>query len=104
MLSLIEQETIITYNAQEDFAEVYSCYPPTIRKLDKFCQENPGEWKLLRADGLGKTYTCPKNLISLRGKTKKMNWTPEQMEKLSKQGKTIQVTRRLKATDKGTAL
>lgn len=42
-LSLIEQETIITYNAAEDLAEVYTCYPPMIRKLDKLAEENPEE-------------------------------------------------------------
>lgn len=103
-LSLLEQETIITYNAQEDFAEVYTCYPPMIRKLDKLTHENPEEWKVLRADAMGKTYTCPKGLVSLRCKTKKMNLTDEQRARLSEQGKASQEARRLRSTNRGTDL
>lgn len=78
----IEQETVITYNAQEDFAEVYTCYPPMIRKLDKLAQKNPEEWKILRGDQIGKTYTCPKNLITLRSKsTPKKELTEEETQK-----------------------
>ena len=81
-LSLLEQETIITYNAQEDFAEVYTCYPPMIRKLDKLAQENPEEWKILRGDQVGKTYTCPKEFIKFQ--TRKRILTDEQKKELAK--------------------
>lgn len=83
-LSLIEQETIITYNAAEDFAEVYTCYPPMIRKLDKLAEENPEEWKILREQGNGKTYTCPKGLITLRSKSpKRAEMTEEQKQRMA---------------------
>ena len=95
-LSLLEQETIITYNAQEDFAEVYTCYPPMIRKLDKLAQENPEEWKILRGDQIGKTYTCPKSLITLRSKsTPKKELTEEEKEKLAERVRHARETRRL---------
>ena len=81
-LSLLEQETIITYNAQEDFAEVYTCYPPMIRKLDKLAQENPEEWKILRGDQIGKTYTCPKEFVKFQ--TRKRILTDEQKKELAK--------------------
>ena len=81
-LSLLEQETIITYNAQEDFAEVYTCYPPMIRKLDKLAQENPEEWKILRGDQIGKTYTCPKEFIKFQ--TRKRILTDELKKELAK--------------------
>lgn len=70
-MPLIEQETIITFNAEEGFAEIYSCHPSQIRKLDKLCKDNPEDWKVLRADQIGKVYTCPKELISLRSKRNK---------------------------------
>lgn len=93
-LSLIEQETIITYNAQEDFAEVYTCYPPMIRKLDKLTQENPEEWKVLRADAMGKTYTCPKGLVSLRSKTAlKKELTEAQKQKARERMERINANR-----------
>lgn len=34
-----EQETIITYNAADERAQIYTCYPPMIRKLDKLAAE-----------------------------------------------------------------
>ena len=59
-----------------------------IRKLDKLTQENPEEWKILRADQIGKTYTCPKGFISLKAKSRVL--TEEQKkalaERLSKDG------------------
>ncbi len=89
-LSLLEQETIITYNAQEDFAEVYTCYPPMIRKLDELTQKNPEEWKVLRGDQIGKTYTCPKNLITLRSKSaSKRELTEEEKQKARERMKKI---------------
>lgn len=82
-LSLIEQETIITYNAAEDLAEVYTCYPPMIRKLDKLAEENPEEWKILREQGNGKTYTCPKGLITLRSKSAKRTEMTEEQKQIA---------------------
>ena len=93
-LSLLEQETIITYNAHEDFAEVYTCYPPMIRKLDKLTHENPEEWKVLRADAMGKTYTCPKGLVTLRSKsTPKKEMTEEERQKARERMRRINGSR-----------
>ena len=65
-----EQETIITYNAADERAQIYTCYPPMIRKLDKLAAENPDEWQVLREQGAGKTYTCPKGLITVRSRSR----------------------------------
>ncbi len=65
-----EQETIISYNAADEQAQIYTCYPPMIRKLDKLAADNPGEWQVLREQGAGKTYTCPKGLITVRSRSR----------------------------------
>lgn len=53
-----------------------------IRKLDKLAQENPEEWKILRGDQIGKAYTCPKSLITLRSKSApKKELTEEEKQK-----------------------
>ena len=89
-LPLVEQETIITYNAAEEHAEIYTCYPPSIRKLDKYCKENPEEWKVknvstVEGKVVGKTYLAPKKLIALRLKSSKgQELTEEQKRELAK--------------------
>ena len=65
-----EQETIISYNAADEHAQIYTCYPPMIRKLDKLAAENPDEWQVLREQGAGKTYICPKGLITVRSRSR----------------------------------
>ena len=46
-LTNIERETIITFNAAEDTAEVYTADPVYIRKLDKLCEQFPDTYKFL---------------------------------------------------------
>ena len=98
-LSRIEQETIITYNAAEDLAEIYSCYPPMIRKLEKLAVENPEEWKLLRETPTGKTFTFPKGLITLRRKGAKRELTSKEKEAARIRGERLQKARRLRSED-----
>ena len=69
-MSKSEQETIISYNAADERAQIYTCYPPMIRKLDKLAAGNPDEWQVLREQGGGKTYTCPKGLITVRSRSR----------------------------------
>ena len=69
-LSKSEQETVITYNAADERAQIYTCYPPMIRKLDKLAADNPDEWQVLREKSAGKTYTCPKGLITVRSRSR----------------------------------
>lgn len=65
-LLLNEQETVITFNAEEAHALIYTAYPPMMRKLDKYCKENPDEWQVLRTDSISKSYKCPKEFITIR--------------------------------------
>ena len=71
-LLLIEQETVITFNGQEMEAELYTCYPPMVRKLDGLCQKNPDVYQCVKITEVGKTYRFPKDLITLRSKKKVM--------------------------------
>lgn len=69
-LTRYEQETVINFNAADKNAVIYSCHPATIRKLEKMLKDNPEEWVLKRRDEIGITVECPKNLVSLRLKTR----------------------------------
>ena len=78
-LSKFEQETIITFNAEEKTAEIYTADPVQIRRLDSLCTEFPDTYKLKKQDSVSKTYTVPKEYITFR---KPRNISPEQRERL----------------------
>lgn len=70
-LKRIEQEVIISFNAMEELATIYTSYPPYIRKLDKLSKDFPSFCKAIgetRCDNelISKTYTIYKKLINVR--------------------------------------
>jgi hypothetical protein len=65
-LSKFEQETIITFNAEEKTAEIYTADPVQIRRLDSLCTEFPDTYKLKKQGEISKNYTVPKEYITFR--------------------------------------
>jgi hypothetical protein len=70
-LTNIERETIITFNAAEDTAEIYTADPVYIRKLDKLCEQFPDTYKFMEELSAkrckeSKTYSMPKRLVKFR--------------------------------------
>lgn len=70
-LTNIERETIITFNAAEDTAEVYTADPVYIRKLDKLCEQFPDTYKFMEELSTkrckeSKPYSMPKRLVKFR--------------------------------------
>lgn len=72
-LPIYEQETNINFMRDEDIAVIYTSDSTTMTKLDKKVKMPNTEWKLKEVhrlqdtgDIIGKTYTCPKSLISFR--------------------------------------
>ena len=68
-----EQETLISWNRGDEFAEVYTTDTTTMTKLDKLCESNPDTWQILSTDTVkneivAKTYKCPRKMISFRSK------------------------------------
>lgn len=61
-----EQETIIGLNEEEKTADIYTCSPKWIRKLEKAALKRPDLYVLIRKDECSVTYSCPKKLITLR--------------------------------------
>lgn len=60
-----ERETIINYNEEEKFADVYTYNVALQNRLDKFCAQSD-ECKLLsEGDGV-KTYKLPKKWIKIQ--------------------------------------
>lgn len=85
-LSKVEMETIISFNAAEDTAELYTADPVWIRKLDKLVAQNPEQFKPGRVDTcqgevVAKRYSFPKKFIALRSRKKQL--TDEQREELA---------------------
>jgi len=70
-LTNIERETIITFNAAEDTAEIYTADPVYIRKLDKLCEQFPDTYKFMKELSAkrckeSKAYSMPKRLVKFR--------------------------------------
>lgn len=60
-----EQETTITFDAEEKTAHIYSADPVYIRKLDKLTDSNPESYRCVRVldGGKAKMYEAPAALI-----------------------------------------
>lgn len=69
-----EQETIITIGATSKQAEICSTDPVFWRRLDKMCERDPENYKLVReyktsaGETLTRWYSVPKKLVSFKPK------------------------------------
>lgn len=81
-----EKETIIRFDEAGKNADVYTCRPSIIKKLDKYCEEYPDDCLLERQDNEFKEYVLPKKWIKINA-PKKM--TEEQKEACRERGKQL---------------
>lgn len=65
-LSRYEQETIVSYNADEQTATIYTRDKAVMRKLDTLVADFPDSYKLVKQDEVSKTYSFPKSFVSYR--------------------------------------
>lgn len=65
-LSRYEQETIVSYNAGEQTATIYTRDKAVMRKLDTLVVDFPDTYKLVKQDEVSKTYSLPKSYVSYR--------------------------------------
>ena len=65
-LSRYEQETIVSYNAGEQSATIYTRDKAVMRKLDTLVADFPATYKLMKQDEVSKTYSFPKSFVSYR--------------------------------------
>jgi len=99
-LTRYEQEVVITFNAEEDIADIYTADPVYIRKMDKLVEQNPEMFRKIREEKLdgkvvAKRYEFPKRLITIRSKVKSMNMTDEQR---AESAERLKVAREMKST------
>lgn len=76
---------MISFNAAEDLAELYTADPVMIRKMDKLVEENPKQFKgevhsRYKGEIYAMNYTFPKKFIVIRTKDIARNVTEEQRE------------------------
>ena len=76
-LTRYEQETVITFNAEEQHMHIYTADPVMIRKMDKLVEINT-DYSLVKVDEddddvFAKTYTAPKKFLRWRGKAIEMS-------------------------------
>ena len=91
-LTLLEQETIITFNREESEAEIYTFDPKMIRIFTKFAQEHPD---LCRHDEPATemhahVFTLEKGLLTIRPKRM---LSEEQREAAQERAKKLTSTR-----------
>jgi len=82
IIPIEEQETVINYNRNDKYAEIYTTDTTVMTKLDKRVKSGK-DWKLVKSETsegrvVSKTYQCPKRLVSFRGTTVTREMTPEQ--------------------------
>jgi len=69
-LTSYERVTTFNFNEEDKEASIYTYNKALIIKLDKYCQEFPQLYKLTKTDKYGKyiskTYSVPKEMISVR--------------------------------------
>lgn len=65
-LSRYEQETIVSYNAGNQTATIYTRDKAVMRKLDTLVANFPDTYKLVKQDEVSKTYSFPKSFVSYR--------------------------------------
>lgn len=63
--SRYEQETIVSYNAGEQTATIYTRDKAVMRKLDTLVADFPATYKLMKQDEVSKTYSFPKIICQL---------------------------------------
>lgn len=85
-LTRYEQETIISFNAEDTMAIVYTRDKAVMRKLDNLVAEFPDIYKQTKQTELDKTYSMPKSHVSYR-KPRKVS--EEQREKARRLIKNI---------------
>jgi len=88
-LSREEQETIITFNAKDKNATLYTRDPTVMREVDSLVIGYPDVFKCVAESDIDKTYEMPKNAVSYR---KPRRLSEEQREDARKRMKIINKT------------
>lgn len=63
-----EQETTITMIRADHTANVYTCDPTVMTKMDRLCKEHPDQFKLDRYDSFSKWYIVDKSSVKFHAK------------------------------------
>ena len=61
--SRAEMETSIVWDEEEKVANVYTASPVTMRKLDKLCEQYPGEYRRTWVEKAGERITAAKYTV-----------------------------------------
>ena len=77
-----EQETTINMEAVSKTAEIYTCEPNMVRKLEKLAEAHPDEVVLERPDDYGIIVRLPRKYIKVQP-PKKCNFSEETLKAMS---------------------
>jgi hypothetical protein len=77
-----EQETIISFNAGERTATIYTRDPAVMRKVDALVIEFPDVFKCIGETDIDKTYEMPKSVVTYRKPTRILDERRSQLQKI----------------------
>ena len=88
MASKYEQETVISFNAADNTADIYTADPAWMNKLDKLVEKNPEQFGVVETRKQGsrivsKRYSLPKRFLTIRSKDVKRELTEKQKTELA---------------------
>ena len=83
-LSRLEQETIITFNEAESFAEVYTHNGRLKRRLAELLEKRPEDVEYRGEDCGSERYRVPKKWIRIQAPNRIKNLTEEEREAVKK--------------------
>ena len=77
-LTLEEQEIIVSYAGRPDTFSVYTSFPHWMKKLDRYCEENPDQWKKVKEywnddRRVAASYEADRDLFTLRLKKRQVS-------------------------------
>lgn len=88
-LSIDEQETHVNFMRGDERAKIYTSDTTMMTKFNKLVELQDTEWKLESVSKLGngevigKTYSCPINLLSFRTKSIKRDYSEEERKAIA---------------------
>lgn len=88
-LTRYEQETVINFNNSTQTASIYTASPQMMRRLDALADAFPEDYRIIGQTEISKTYSCDKNLITMR-KPRRVNeehreWASRRMAEMNLQ-------------------
>lgn len=98
--TLYERETIIRWDDESNEATFYTASPIWMRRMDKIVQQHPESFSVksefyVQGEISGKTYSMPKDFVSIRTKQRVSTMTAEQKAEAAERLRALNEAKKL---------